>query len=219
MSRLPLFVVASVVLAALLSGCGASTPPAATVGDHQISRADLNRDLRAIRDNKPLGKSTQTPLFTTKGTLDARYTSIWLSQLIQLRVIEDMFDARHLTVTAQDRAAAQQEAEQTFGDPSLFDAFPSSFKTRYIDALARSAALARSELSGAADQQAAQQRLATQFRDELVKAHVKVDPRYGSARIDDQGFQVVPPAAPNPREKPKTTTTTAPSPAGASPSG
>jgi SurA-like protein len=215
MSRLSLFIVASVVLAAVLSGCGASSPTAATVGSHDISRADLNRDLRAIRDNKPLqdlAKQQGGTFSNTKGTVTAGLTAGWLGQLIQLRVIEDLFDARHLTVTAEDRANAQQQAAQFFGSQDAFNAFPSSFRTRFLDAFARNAALTRS-VTATADQHA----LATKAQNELKKA--KVDPRYGTTRITAQGFEVVPPAAPNPREKPKTTTTTALNPAGASPTG
>jgi SurA-like protein len=229
MTRLRLLLVASVVAVVGVAGCGSPAAPAATVAGHDISRADLDRDLRAIRDNKALVDLVKqqggTPVSDSKGTVTAGLTAAWLTQLVQTELVHTDFTKRHLKLTATDRQAAAQSAPSSFGTQAAFNAFPKSFRNRYLAGAAEIQALYRAvegTPTSQAEAQAAQQKFATYLISALKKAKVKVDHRYGSAQFtQQQGFNIVPPTAPNPHEKPGTTTTTAaPNPlSGSTPSG
>jgi hypothetical protein len=226
MSRLPLVLVASAVAAALISGCGSSSSAAATVSGHDISREDLNRDLRDIRDNKPFTRTVAqqggSPVTNSKGTVTSSLTAAWLVQLVEMQVVHADFVKRGLKTTAADRQAAQQSAPNAFGSQEIFNAFPKSFRDRYLTGAAEIQALYRAVEGTPTSQTEAQdkqQKFSSYLLSSLKKADVKVDHRYGSARFTAQGFNIVPPTAPNPREKPGTTTTTALNPLGSTPSG
>jgi hypothetical protein len=226
MTRLPLLLVASLLAAALLAGCGAGASPAATVSGHDIKRDDFNRDLRALRDNKQLSAAAAQQggsLSDSTGTVTATLAAAWLGQLVQTQVVHDDFTARHLQLTAADRQAAQQSVASSFGSEAIFGAFPKWFQDEYLQSAAEIQALyhaVEGTPTTSAEAQAAQQKFLAYLTSLLHKANVTVDQRYGSVRFSaQQGFAIVPPTPPNPREKPATTTT-APNPlAGATPSG
>lgn len=227
MSRLSLVLVASAVAAVLLSGCGSTSAPAATVAGHDISQQALNRDLRAIRDNKPFSTAVAqqggSAVTNSKGTVTSSLTAAWLVQLVEMKLVHAEFAKRHLKLTPSDRQAAQASAPNAFGSAEIFAAFPKSFRDRYLQGAAEIQALYHAVEGTPTNQteaQDAQQRFSTFLLTSLKNADVKVAHRYGAPQFTQQGFNIVAPTAPNPREKPGTTTTTALNPlTGATPTG
>lgn len=202
----------ALAVAVVLSGCGVASHPAATVGGRPISLTSFQDDLTHFRDNKQFETVYQqqigSPLTHTDGTVDSRWSAIWLTQLVELRLTDNLFEQRHLHTTAADRTGAQQQADQFFGSAAVFNAFPASFRNDFVDKLARFQALARDITQSAPDQTTAQSRLSTTLLDGLKKAHVHVNPRFGTAQLTSQGFQIAPPQAPKVNEQRGTTTTT-----------
>jgi hypothetical protein len=209
-----LCLVAPLVALGLLSGCGAASPAAATVGGHDITRHDLNQDLAAISDNKPLRADPSIQVASTpKGTLNSGITASWLSGLVRQVVFDREFARRHLRVTAPDRAAARNSLEQQQFGTKIFNGFPKAFRDRIVEREARIEVLARTFTQGAqsqADLSAAGQRFAQLLETQLRRGHVHVDPRYGKPEFTSQGFQIAPPSAPKVREKPGPAGTSAP---------
>ncbi|HZR11800.1 MAG TPA: hypothetical protein VFC33_00995 [Acidimicrobiia bacterium] len=202
----------ALAIAVVLSGCGVASHPAATVGGHDISLTSFQDDLSHFRDNKQFRNVYQqqigSPLTHTDGTVDSRWSAIWLTQLVELQLTDNLFAQRHLTTSATDRQGAQQQADQFFGSAAVFNAFPASFRNEFIDKLARFQALARDITQTAPDQTTAQNRLSTELLGALRKANVRVNPRFGTVDLTSQGFQISPPKAPNVQEQRGTTTTT-----------
>jgi hypothetical protein len=204
-----LSLVALLAVAAVLSGCGAGAPAAAKVSGREISRDDLNRDLRAIIDNKPLRRTPSIQVASTpKGTVNSGITASWLTGLVRQVVIDREFARRRLTVTPAARASAAANLEQQQFGPEIFGGFSKSFRDRLIDREARLEALYAS-LPGAQQQgnTAAAQEFGRLIEDGIRRGHVHVDPRYGKSAFTAQGFQITPPAAPQVREKPASSTT------------
>lgn len=209
-----LSLVAPLAALVILSGCGGGSSAAATVAGHEISRRDLNRDLNAIVDNKPLRDTTQLQIASTpKGTLNSSITASWLAGLVRQVVVDNEFNRRHLQVTAQDLASARSNLEQQQFGPAIFNGFSKSFRDRVVAREARIEVLARSFVSNPQSQNditAAGQAFAQFLEAGVRKGHVHVDPLYGKAEVTAQGFQITPPPAPTVREKPGTTATSAP---------
>ncbi len=208
-----LSLVAPLAALVILSGCGAATPAAATVAHHDISRHDLDRDLNAIADNKPLRNTPQLQIASTpKGTLNSSITASWLAGLVRQVVVDNEFNRRHLQVTAPDMASARSNLEQQQFGPEIFNGFSKSFRDRVVAREARIEVLARSfagNPQSQADITAAGQAFARFLETALRQGHVHVDGRYGKPEFTSQGFQITPPPAPAAREKPGPTSTTA----------
>lgn len=127
-----------VVLALGASGCASVRAAAVTVNGHRVSQTSVDRELRAIAENKLLR------LAKGRGTLSSGITATWLSVLVQQQVVDREVERRHVTVTATDRQEARAEAERLFGGADAFDAFPKWFRERVIERTARLDALLRS---------------------------------------------------------------------------
>lgn len=148
-SRFATAAVALLAAAALaLSACSATgDPAAATIDGHDISRHDLQQDLKALARNQAFVKNLQQQGFPgtfTSDAVPARLTSSWLTTLVQQQVVDSEFDRRGLEVTGKDRAAARKEItspQSIFGPASTFDDFPQWFQDDIVDQQARTTVL------------------------------------------------------------------------------
>jgi hypothetical protein len=77
-------------------------------------------------------------------SIDSRLAATWLSLLVQQVVIDREFDARHLKLTASDRANARAALDSSFGGKAVIDAFPEKFRDELIDRQAKIEAVANS---------------------------------------------------------------------------
>lgn len=134
---LALFTAAVLVL---LSGCDAVTPYAAKVNGERITVGDLERELKAIRGNEEYLKAIESQLAQEgrkalgagKGTFDSSFVSQVLTRRILLELVHQSVRSRRLRVTADDRRTAQEQLEQSFGDPQMLERFPKSFRDELV---------------------------------------------------------------------------------------
>ena len=98
-----------------------------------------------------------------------------------------------MKITAEDRATAASQARQDFGTAAVFEAFPQFFRDEVVARRARAIALARDIGADLTTQEGVNALVAI-----LVKigrkAHVTVDPRYGT--WNPRQLQVDPPRPP-----------------------
>jgi PPIC-type PPIASE domain len=135
-------------------GCGTITPSAAVVkfsGDSvKIDRADFEKELKALNDNKRLQAAAggQGLSGAGKDTVDPRLSAGWLTAVIYDKLVTHEFDRRHLTVTPADMNAAKTQLSSEFGnDPAIATDFPKWFQDRVLGRNARAVAV-RAALSG-----------------------------------------------------------------------
>jgi len=135
------------------AGCGSLAPYAATVGfpanPVKIDRADFDKELKALDDNKQLQAASGGHGLSGAGkdTVDPRLAAGWLNFIIYDKVITHEFQRRHLKVTPDDTAAAETQLETQFGNKDTAGAFPGWFRQRVIGRNARAVAV-RSAVSG-----------------------------------------------------------------------
>jgi parvulin-like peptidyl-prolyl isomerase len=138
--------VAVISAAALLSGCGGSLGPAAAkVGTTAISRDTLDDELRTISSNstwmKIAAQSLGASLTAPEGGVSIKLSTAWLYQLVQQAAVDQIFDQRHLTVSAANRATAKDAAYSLFGDQKTFKELPRSFQDTVLRRQERRAAV------------------------------------------------------------------------------
>jgi PPIC-type PPIASE domain len=135
------------------AGCGSLAPYAATVGfpNHavKVDRADFEKELKALDDNKPLQAASGGRGLSGAGkdTIDPRLAAGWLNFIIYDKLITHEFERRHLTITPDDTDAAETQLETQFGNKEAAGAFPRWFQQRLIGRNARAVAV-RSAVSG-----------------------------------------------------------------------
>jgi peptidyl-prolyl cis-trans isomerase C len=129
---------AAVVTIAVAAGCNTVRPPALSVNGHDYSPSSIDNDLSTIADNPGL----RDRIAATDGTIKSSGAAIWLTQVVEQRVVDDEVRRRHITVTTDDLSAAEAQAADFFGPPALA-AFPKSFQDRVLAAYARREALVR----------------------------------------------------------------------------
>jgi hypothetical protein len=129
-----------VALALGASGCAGVRAAALTVDGHRVSQSSVDRELRAIADNKAL----RVP--KGDGTLSSDITARWMTVLVQQQVVNREVERRHIKVTDADRRVARSDVESLFGGAPVLDAFPKWFRDRVLERATRRAALLRSLL-------------------------------------------------------------------------
>ena len=135
------------------AGCGSLAPYAATVGfpNHpvKIDRADFEKELKALDDNKQLQAASGGHGLSGAGTdtVDPRLAAGWLNFIVYDKLITHEFARRHLTITPDDTDAAQAQLETQFGNKEVAGAFPRWFQQRLIGRNARAMAV-RTAVSG-----------------------------------------------------------------------
>jgi hypothetical protein len=136
-SSLALVALAAVGIAA--SGCSAVRPAALTVNGHDISQSSVNRELKAIADNPGLGSR----LSATDGTIKSGGTAVWLTQVVANQVVDRELMRRHIKISREDQQLGTTQAEDFFGDASVFARFPTWFRDRVVERFVRQQALSR----------------------------------------------------------------------------
>lgn len=128
----------ALVTIAVAAGCNTVRPPALSVNGHDYSQSSIDDDLSTIADNPGL----RDRIAATDGTIRSSGAAIWLTQIVEQRVVDDEVRRRHITVTTDDLSAAEAQAGDFFGAQALA-AFPKSFQDRVLAAYARREALVR----------------------------------------------------------------------------
>ena len=136
------------------AGCGSITPSAAVVqfshDSVKIDRADFEKELKALNDNKRLQAAAGGSGLSGAGkdTVDPRLSAGWLTAVIYDKLVTHEFDRRHLKVTPGDVDAAKTQLSTEFGnDPEIATGFPKWFQDRVLGRNARAVAV-RAALSG-----------------------------------------------------------------------
>ncbi|MHB1486381.1 MAG: peptidylprolyl isomerase [Acidimicrobiales bacterium] len=141
---LPLLVIlglaaASCNAASLRSVVHAASPYAASVNGHNISQADLNGELEAMKSNQAYISALEAQTKVTgqgAGTFDSGFVAKVLSRQITYQAIAQAVAGRHLEITPADLTAARSDAITSVQGPQIFNGFP----RWYQDLLTRRAA-------------------------------------------------------------------------------
>jgi foldase protein PrsA len=134
------------VVATGAAACKSADPYAAKVNGAVLSKADLDDELNAIRDNKKYLSSLEQNQVTVKGTGDGTFNSQFVARLLTRRIyfelIHEEFTRRHLKLGSKDLNIARQEVTSSLADPNdpsqaasgpvVLAAFPKSYQTWLI---------------------------------------------------------------------------------------
>jgi hypothetical protein len=209
LAQLSLGVVLLAALAIGAAGCGSSGISALTVDGHQVSQNSVDDELKALRDNaqfraladRQAANNANSPRVSDNPySVTTGLSSAWVTNLITDELVKLELASQHATVSAADKAAALSQAPQNFGTKAVFDAFPKSFRDAFVARGARVFALARA-LNADITSQAGVTTVLTALARRAVKAHISVDPRYGTWNLKQ--LAVDPPLAPG-EPRPKT---------------
>jgi hypothetical protein len=143
--RLVALLVSLVALSAL-AGCDAGTPPAAKVGQVEISRATLRSDLEAEAARAEAIHSEDSPAKSVEHTWSTPAAAELLGRRIRYELLGLALKANHLTVADSDRSSAEQSlcsgggtTTQQTGCPGL-KGYPKDYRTFQIELAARGSA-------------------------------------------------------------------------------
>lgn len=146
MRRLLVLLIAATALIA--SACGAVTPYAAIVNGERLPQRDLDRELKAIRNNKAFSEAIQGQGLqiegTTKNTFDMAFVSRVLTRRIFFELIHQEVERRKLKISAADLRAARGDAIQSFGGEDTVKDFPEWYIESATRTTAEIAALEKS---------------------------------------------------------------------------
>jgi hypothetical protein len=173
---------------------------AATVNGRSISQSTFTDLLNAYRNNPAIASQ----LTDGQGHVTADSSARLLQGLVFAELVREELDRRNISVSAGDIAAARQSL--TANNPkAVIDGFPKSF----IDEQSRRSAevVALQKALGDTDGSKVQAWLVNALR----KAHVSIDPRYGTfdARAPN-GQAIAPPREPVVRDERNGAATTTP---------
>jgi hypothetical protein len=194
-----------VVLGALVvgtAGCGSTDISAFSVNGDETSQKTVNDDLKALRDNQAFRQLADRDaaggglkVSEHPNSVTSALTATWMTDLVRDDLVKIALAKKGVKApTAADRAeAASLVRQQGFGSPAAFAAFPKSFRDSVIERQARFLALARAAGLDLETQQG-QTGLGALLFAAARKAHVTVDPRYGT--WSPKRLEVVAPRAP-----------------------
>ena len=143
-----------IAAAALVSAaCGAVSPYAAIINGQRATQRDLDRELKAIKNNKAFLQALQAQgglqiEGTGKNTFDMAFVSRVLTRRIFFVIIHQQVAKRHLKVTEADLTAARRDAQDQFGGAATFKAFPKGYAEEAVRTTAEIAVLQKSLGSG-----------------------------------------------------------------------
>ncbi len=143
---LVLFIAAAALLA---SACGAITPFAAIINGERVAQRDLDRELKAIRNNKAFVQALQAQgQFSVEGaaknTFDMAFVSRVLTRQIFFTLIHQEVERRKLRITKADLDKAAEDTVQQFGGAETMNAFPKSYRDQAIRTTAEISAIQES---------------------------------------------------------------------------
>lgn len=113
-----------------LGACKSAEPYAAKVNGITLSKADLEAELKAIRNNKGYREEIerQSPVQGTgNGTFDSTFVARVLTRRIYLQLIHQEVVKRKLKVTADDLDVAKDQLRSSVGDEKTLSGFPKSY--------------------------------------------------------------------------------------------
>jgi foldase protein PrsA len=132
--RLTVLVIAAALC--LSAACGAVSPYAAVVNSSRLSQRGLDRELKAIRDNKEFSQSLQAQGVAIAGsardTFDMAFVARVLTRRIFFGLIHQLVNKRHLTITKSDLTTAERDAASSFNGAPVFAKFPSSYRDEVV---------------------------------------------------------------------------------------
>jgi len=126
------------------AACDDAQGSALEVNGREVSQSSVDKELDAIADNEAFSESVEAQggsVSDTEGTLSAQITAQWLTFLVQDEVVVEEIEGRDIEVTAENETAGQAAAEELFGAPEVFEAFPEWFRNRVVARESRRAAL------------------------------------------------------------------------------
>jgi parvulin-like peptidyl-prolyl isomerase len=138
------------VLTLGLSACGGSDDYAARVNGHDISTKLILDELHTITSNpryvaslnEQLGDSGNGTALQPSGdnTVNAQYTAQLLFNRVIVELIEEDYNANHLTVTPDQTAQAEQTVRADLQE-DVFNSMPASYREYLVDRLAKLSAV------------------------------------------------------------------------------
>ena len=130
--------------ATLKEELGLSDKTGLSYNSQKLSEKDLDADIKALEDNKPLVKqfkSSETP-FLVKGKLSPDFTAAWLNMQLQILSIKEAREDADLKVTKADKKKGEVQAKSLFAGQDdattkkIWEGFSKSFRNRLVDAFA-----------------------------------------------------------------------------------
>jgi hypothetical protein len=126
-----------------LAGCDAGRPPAAKVGETEISSATLIEDLEAEAARAEATGASSTPALAVEGTFSAAATAELLGRRIRYELLGEVLEARGVTITQQERDLAEQtlcaggDTQVPEGECPGLEGYPASYREFQIELTAR----------------------------------------------------------------------------------
>ena len=120
---------------------GLGSKPGVTYNKLSISEDEIDADLKAIANNKPLNEllaTSEAPL-VKDGKVTPVYRASWANIKMRTLAIKEVRLKEKLEVTAKDKKDAVKEAQ----NEKIWDAFPESFQNRLVKSFAEQYALIR----------------------------------------------------------------------------
>ena len=133
LNRLFVAAVAASISLTGLAACKSADPYAAKVNGVTLTKAGLDNELNAIRNNKKyldeLEKGNVVVKGTGAGTFDAAFVARVLTRRIYLEIIHAEFVKRKLKLSSADLAAAREQlvASMPEQDATILDGFPKAY--------------------------------------------------------------------------------------------
>jgi hypothetical protein len=118
--------------------CSTLTPWAAKVNGEDIPTAELDRELEAILSNETYLQQVQSAnleggvIGAGEGTFTTAFVGRILTRQIFFQLIEQEVERRKLTVSGADEQAAADDVIASFGEPSIFRAFPEDYRDELV---------------------------------------------------------------------------------------
>jgi parvulin-like peptidyl-prolyl isomerase len=173
-----------------LSACSSSSGVAASVNGHDISIDDVTRDIHGFAESKSFSDALaqQKVVLTKKGPVPTAFAAQWLVSLMQNSAVEQVAKQRHVTATAQEKAAATQALQQSQNSGPAFAQLPKWLQRQIADASALQSAL-RSSLKPVSNAPAlaqAYQALQADCASKKLVGHILVETPEQAQQVIDQ---------------------------------
>ena len=136
----------------VIAACGGASGNAATFNNIAISNAQFERELNALKNNKPLTDAQKQSgiEIATNGKVNPDLAAQWLASDIEQVPVDQEFEKRKLTISADALKTARANAESQLAGASggtgssVLDAFPKWFQDLLVGRQARVEALLQS---------------------------------------------------------------------------
>lgn len=113
------------------AACKSAQPYAAKVNGNVLSKADLDRELNAIKGNAKYRQALESNQVTISGSGEGTFSQQFVAQVLTRRVyfelVREEFVKRKLTLTPGDLTRSRSELEASIGDASVLAEFPKDY--------------------------------------------------------------------------------------------